>query len=75
MSDDPRSLPPGLDLLWGRRNRGQRGPRPGLSVGAIVDAAIAIADAEGLSRSVDVTGGKRTRFHPDVALPTRGEQG
>ena len=49
MSDDPRSLPPGLDLLWGRRNRGQRGPRPGLSVGAIVDAAIAIADAEGLS--------------------------
>ena len=41
-------LPPGLDLLWGRRGRGQRGPKPGLSVNAIVAAAIAIADAEGL---------------------------
>jgi AcrR family transcriptional regulator len=41
-------LPPGLDLLWGRRDRGQRGPKPGLSVDAIVAAAIRIADAEGL---------------------------
>jgi AcrR family transcriptional regulator len=41
-------LPPGLDLLWGRRGRGQRGPKPGLSVDAIVAAAIGIADAEGL---------------------------
>ncbi len=41
-------LPPGLDLLWGRRGRGQRGPRPGLSVDAIVAAAVRIADAEGL---------------------------
>ena len=41
-------LPPGLDLLWGRRGRGQRGPKPGLSVEAIVAAAIRIADAEGL---------------------------
>src|SRR3984957_6072908 len=43
-----RPLPPGLDLLWGRRGRGQRGPKPGLSVDAIVAAAIRIADAEGL---------------------------
>jgi AcrR family transcriptional regulator len=43
-----RPLPPGLDLLWGRRGRGQRGPKPGLSVDAIVAAAILIADAEGL---------------------------
>ncbi len=49
MSDDPRPLPPGLDLLWGRRSRGHRGPRPGLSVSAIVDAAMTIADAEGLA--------------------------
>ena len=42
------SLPPGLDLLWGRRGRGQRGPKPGLSVEAIVTAAIRLADAEGL---------------------------
>ncbi len=41
-------LPPGLDLLWGRRGRGQRGPKPGLSVEAIVTAAIRLADAEGL---------------------------
>jgi AcrR family transcriptional regulator len=41
-------LPAGLDLLWGRREAGKRGPRPGLSADAIVDAAISLADAEGL---------------------------
>jgi AcrR family transcriptional regulator len=45
--DAPR-LPPGLDLLWGRRERGKRGPKPGLSIEAIVEAAIKLADAEGL---------------------------
>jgi AcrR family transcriptional regulator len=44
----PRPLPPGLDLLWGRRERGKRGPRPGLSADAIVDAAVRVADAKGL---------------------------
>jgi AcrR family transcriptional regulator len=43
-----RPLPPGLDLLWGRRARGKRGPRPGLSPDAIVGAAIRLADAKGL---------------------------
>src|SRR5215472_15042590 len=43
-----RPLPPGLDLLWGRRERGRRGPRPGLSADAIAADAIALADAEGL---------------------------
>jgi AcrR family transcriptional regulator len=42
------ALPPGLDLLWGRRERGHRGPKPGLSVEMIVEAAIRVADAEGL---------------------------
>jgi AcrR family transcriptional regulator len=42
------ALPPGLDLLWGRRKQGQRGPKPGLSIEAIVEAAIGVADAEGL---------------------------
>lgn len=42
------ALPPGLDLLWGRRERGKRGPRPGLSADAIVTAAVRLADAEGL---------------------------
>jgi AcrR family transcriptional regulator len=41
-------LPPGLDLLWGRRERGKRGPRPELSADAIVGAAIRVADADGL---------------------------
>jgi AcrR family transcriptional regulator len=41
-------LPPGLDLLWGRRERGRRGPRPGLSADAIVEAAMRVADADGL---------------------------
>ena len=41
-------LPPGLDLLWGRRGPGRRGPQRGLSVDDIVVAAIAIADGEGL---------------------------
>jgi AcrR family transcriptional regulator len=43
-----RPLPPVLELLWGRRERGKRGPRPGLSADAIVGAAVRIADAEGL---------------------------
>jgi AcrR family transcriptional regulator len=45
---DPKALPPGLDLLWGRRERGKRGPKPGLSIDAIVAQAIEVADAEGL---------------------------
>lgn len=42
------ALPAGLDILWGRRGRGQRGPKPGLSVDAVVEAAVAIADSDGL---------------------------
>jgi AcrR family transcriptional regulator len=44
----PVRLPPAIDLLWGRRMRGKRGPRPGLSADAIVAAAVRIADTEGL---------------------------
>jgi AcrR family transcriptional regulator len=47
--DDATQLPPGLDLLWGRRERGKRGPKPGLSIEAIVETAIELADAEGLA--------------------------
>ena len=42
------ALPPGLDLLWGRRGGGSRGPKPSLSVEAIIQTAVAVADAEGL---------------------------
>jgi AcrR family transcriptional regulator len=37
-----------IELLWGIRERGARGPKPGLTVDRIVTAAIEIADAEGL---------------------------
>jgi AcrR family transcriptional regulator len=47
-SEERPALPPGLDLLWGRRGPGRRGPRRGLSVDDIVAAAIRVADAEGL---------------------------
>jgi len=47
-AEDTPPLPPGLDLLWGRRGAGTRGPKPGLSVDAIVRTAVAVADAEGL---------------------------
>jgi AcrR family transcriptional regulator len=47
-ADQPPQLPPGLDLLWGRRGHGRRGPRPALSLDAIIGAAVQLADAEGL---------------------------
>jgi AcrR family transcriptional regulator len=37
-----------LKLLWGKRERPTRGPKPGLSLEAIVRAGIEIADADGL---------------------------
>lgn len=37
-----------LELLWGRRERPARGPKPSLSLDRIVTAAIKVADAEGL---------------------------
>jgi AcrR family transcriptional regulator len=46
--DRSAPLPPGLDLLWGRRDPGQRGPRRGRSVEEIVAAAIGVADRDGL---------------------------
>ncbi|MFF8384802.1 TetR/AcrR family transcriptional regulator [Streptomyces kanasensis] len=42
-------LTPGLEAAWGLRERPSKGPRPGLSVHAIVDAAVAVAASEGLS--------------------------
>ena len=38
-----------FELLWARRGRGSRGPVPGLSVERIAEAAIALADAGGMS--------------------------
>jgi AcrR family transcriptional regulator len=43
-----QELPAGLDLLWGQRDRPRRERRDGLSVDRIVEAAIELADADGL---------------------------
>src|SRR3978361_385874 len=37
------------EFLWQGRARPPRGPKPALTLGQIADAAIAIADAEGLA--------------------------
>ncbi|CAL9299966.1 MULTISPECIES: TetR/AcrR family transcriptional regulator [unclassified Streptomyces] len=41
-------LTPGLEAAWGLRERPAKGPRPGLSVHRIVEAAVAVAASEGL---------------------------
>ncbi|AEV87528.1 TetR family transcriptional regulator [Actinoplanes sp. SE50] len=38
-----------MDFLWQERTGGRRGPKPALTLSSIADAAIAIADAEGLA--------------------------
>jgi AcrR family transcriptional regulator len=47
-SAEPLRLPPGLDVLWGRRGGGTRGPKAELDVDRIVQAAVDIANADGL---------------------------
>ena len=42
------SIPGGVAAAWGVRERPHKGPRPALSLGRIVDAAVRVADAEGL---------------------------
>lgn len=48
-SERGESLKRSLALLWGQPDEPTRGPKPGLSRGRIVAAAIEIADAEGLA--------------------------
>src|SRR5688500_13948513 len=38
----------GVELLWGHRGQPTRGPRPALTLASIADAAIKVADEEGL---------------------------
>jgi AcrR family transcriptional regulator len=42
------SIPGSVAVAWGVRERPHKGPRPGLSLGRIVDGAVRVADAEGL---------------------------
>lgn len=44
----PEGLPMPLAALWRTTGTPRRGPRPGLTLDGITDAAIALADAEGL---------------------------
>lgn len=48
MGDLPPQLPAPLDLIWGLRGQADRGRKQGLSVERIVDAAVELADANGL---------------------------
>lgn len=41
-------LPPGFGPMWRTPAPGRRGPRPGLTVAAIAEAGVRVADAEGL---------------------------
>ncbi|MET0233989.1 MAG: TetR/AcrR family transcriptional regulator [Kibdelosporangium sp.] len=45
---DETGLPPEIALLWGGRETPRRGPKPTLTVDDITQAAIEVADAEGL---------------------------
>jgi AcrR family transcriptional regulator len=45
---DDLQLPPSLELLWGLREPGSRGPRRGLTLERIVDAGIHVAQTEGV---------------------------
>jgi AcrR family transcriptional regulator len=45
MDDDTGQV---IELLWGEPSRPTRGPRPSLSIAAIADATVRIADADGL---------------------------
>jgi AcrR family transcriptional regulator len=41
-------LPPSFESAWGLRGRPTKGPKPGLSLERIVDAAVHVASAEGI---------------------------
>jgi AcrR family transcriptional regulator len=41
-------LPPSLAAAWGLKERGSRGPKPALTLGRIVEAAVELARSEGL---------------------------
>ena len=68
-------LPRGVALAWGVATNPQRGPKRELSIERIVEAAIEIADAEGLGAVSMSRVAAIPRLHDDVALPLRDEQG
>jgi len=66
-----------MDVLWGTRHDGRRpGPKQGLTVDLILDAAIEVADAEGMAglsmRAVGLRLG-RTAMSLYTYVPTKGD--
>jgi AcrR family transcriptional regulator len=47
-ADGPGQVPDSVAAAWGVRERPHKGPKPALSLARIVDAAMRVADAEGL---------------------------
>ncbi|MFI9587166.1 TetR/AcrR family transcriptional regulator [Streptomyces sp. NPDC052236] len=47
-TDGGTGLPASIEAAWGLRERPSKGPRPGIGLDRIVDAAVAVAAAEGL---------------------------
>ncbi|MFJ2060724.1 TetR/AcrR family transcriptional regulator [Streptomyces sp. NPDC087908] len=48
VGDGGTFLPPSIEAAWGLRERPSKGPKPGLTLDRIVDAAVSLASAEGL---------------------------
>ena len=48
MDEGETGLPASIEAAWGRRARPSKGPRPGLSLERIVDAAVQVAAHDGL---------------------------
>lgn len=48
-SRTPADLPKAMRLAWGLEEAGSRGPRKGLTLDRVLDAAIEVADVEGLA--------------------------
>ncbi|MGW1138887.1 TetR/AcrR family transcriptional regulator [Streptomyces zhihengii] len=48
-ADEDSALPASLEAAWGLRQRPGKGPKPGIGIDRIVDAALAVGAAEGLA--------------------------
>lgn len=44
-----RELPASIEAAWGLRERPHKGPKPGLSLGRIVEAGVKVAESDGLA--------------------------
>ena len=48
-TEPPWELPASIAAAWGLRERPHKGPKPGLSLNRIIDAAVRLAASEGLA--------------------------